>query len=55
MTTHLHYNSVVSVELKAEDPIEKAYIALMLESAAKGRTVTLSEGQDGAMLVTVPK
>lgn len=55
MLVSLHYNGAVSVELRPETAIERAYIELMIESAAKGRSVTLSEATDGGMVVTVPK
>jgi hypothetical protein len=55
MLTSLHYSVAVSVELKPETAIERAYIELMIEAAVKGRTVTLSESTDGGMVVTVPK
>ena len=57
VTCHLHYNAVVSVELKPsqDDSMEAAFIKLMLESAQKGRTVTLEPTPDGGMTVSVPK
>lgn len=55
MKISLHYNGSVCVELFPEAKIEAEYIAVMLESAEKGRTVTLTQSPDGGMVVTVPK
>jgi hypothetical protein len=50
----LHYNGSVSVELKPETDIERAYIKVMLESSKSGRTVTLQDTPEG-LAVVVPK
>lgn len=55
MIISLHYNGAVSVELKPENEIEATYVKLMVESAGKGRAVTLASSEDGSMTVSVPK
>ena len=55
MKVRLKYNGSVDVELEPENDIERAYVVQMVESAEKGRTVTLTGMGEGAMVVSVPK
>jgi hypothetical protein len=51
MTTALHYNGSIEIELKPVDPVEKAILAEALRAAELGRKITLAAVGDGYKIV----